>query len=115
MSNVEITEQYLLNSGYKKYPKPLYSHDGADSFYQKRFDNDLGKMFYINVWTYSFPQDGVLHRSASFEVQYTLQDDEYMDVNYHYTKDKTIKQIELFFLRMFASNDNIRHYELWEN
>lgn len=110
---MKMTTESLIQAGYRCYIKPKYSHDHADAFFQKRFDDAHGKMFFVDVYTYSIHLEGVTQYSASFNVQYTLQDGESVNMEYLYNKNKTIEEIESFFLRVFENNANIRHYELW--
>ena len=49
MSKINMTEQLILECGYQEYkPSPL-EHEGITKCWQKRFDDDVGKKYFINI------------------------------------------------------------------
>lgn len=50
---MQITDQHLLDAGYKKYQDKLNSKQ-ADTFYQKCVRDGHGKKYFIDVYGYNF-------------------------------------------------------------
>ena len=44
-----MTEQDILNAGYKEYPKTPFDHEGIEKNYQKCFRDDIGRKYFIEI------------------------------------------------------------------
>jgi hypothetical protein len=44
-----MTEQDILNAGYKEYPKTPFDFEGIEKNYQKCFYDDIGRKYFINI------------------------------------------------------------------
>lgn len=44
-----MTEQDILNAGYKEYPKTPFDHEGIEKNYQKCFRDDIGRKYFIDI------------------------------------------------------------------
>lgn len=91
-----ITKQDLLDAGYK-YSYQTTSFRFTHDLYQKRIRNEHSKTRYlVNVWWYAatdkFPDD-----SWEAEVQFTLANGEYFNVQTHCWREAKIVQVEAFF------------------
>ena len=52
-----MNDEYLLERGYKKYPPtPYIDNDSIVAKFQKRFDDDFGKKYFIDVakWSHDY-------------------------------------------------------------
>lgn len=90
-----MTEQVLLNSGYKKLEVPVYKN--CDRFYQKKLDNKR----FLNVYYYdTFKDNGAL--DYKFEYEYVEDRETYWYSTYIWALDKdepyTIEEIEAILL-----------------
>ncbi len=105
-------KDYLISHGFKEYHDYLASPGVAASF-QKRYDDELGKKYFINVdvwdWTYTnkIPENYVIE----FNGQY-YQKGTHSAVNFTFINWK-LEQIENWLDSLF-DNHLIEHYELWD-
>ena len=99
-----MTEQVLLNSGYKQYDVPVYKQ--CDRFYQKKLNNKE----YFNVYYYdTFKENSAL--DYKFEYEYVNERDNYWYSTYIWALDKnclyTIEEIESILI----GSDNVEKNE----
>jgi hypothetical protein len=78
MSKINMTEQLILECGYQEYkPSPL-EHEGITKCWQKRFDDDVGKKYFINIHRWDLPPHPYTHEltptSYEFECQLNKND-----------------------------------------
>ena len=115
-----MTDEYLLERGYKKYPPTHYS-DYVVALFQKRFDDDFGKKYFINVlkWSHDFVPTYRRDKwwtpfSYEYEVQVTMlgDDEKSLDLQFHssWTLEEVENFIEDFFVKMKAN-----YYEDWND
>lgn len=50
------SDEYFLNEGYKKYPRSPIDPDGVKCLFQKRFDDDKGKKYFITIKKWDWHQ-----------------------------------------------------------
>ena len=48
-----MTDNDIIDSGYKECSMPIIKH--ASRFFQKRFDDNIGKKYFIDIYRYDFP------------------------------------------------------------
>lgn len=115
MSNVIDSEEKLIQLGFKKYPKVRYIDDDITLYrYQKRYDDDVGKKYFIDCvvrddsWRkYGSPGD----LSFEFETQLYLAETHTAFNITFLTKD--IDEITEFIESMFEAGF-LDHYELFD-
>ncbi len=67
-----LNDDFLIDCGYKRFERSNIDPEGIECKYQKRFDDDIGKKYFItaNKWrSFKHPfRDEVLPESFEFEV-----------------------------------------------
>ena len=48
-----MTDEYLIEQGYKKYEPTRFDNESVVARFQKRFDDDFGKKYFIDVLKWS--------------------------------------------------------------
>lgn len=118
--NTPLTPEDWIAQGYKKFTSNYKPHTAFGL--QKRFDDEIGKRYYITVWVY----DNTLYMDKytgydrwSFqpEVQFNANNTTF-DVQYFHRNSvqwgvTSIEQVEAFFLKMWKNMD-CDYYEKWE-
>ena len=51
-----MTDEYLIERGYKKYEPTRFDNESVVARFQKRFDDDFGKKYFIDVlkWSHDY-------------------------------------------------------------
>jgi hypothetical protein len=113
-------DNYLIDRGYKQYPPTALDSHIVVAFFQKRFDDDQGKKYFINVNKNDMSFIPAGHRgehwepfSYSYEVQVTFGDDE-RAVNLEMFNGWNIEQVEKFMEDFFEKMDP-NYYEFFDN
>lgn len=110
-----ITRKLLLESGYIQWTVNKTFKPYAELLFQKRITDELGTKYFINSYEYRFDDvpnyPNPLKVSYTFEVNFTLLNDERANVHYLYNSTKTLEEIELFFKNCFIKL-NCVHYDL---
>lgn len=104
-------ENKLIKKGYKEYPKGVFAPYGVIRFFQKRFDDDIGKKYFINVneWDIGFPNGKGIMNGYSYEVQlYSKNAHAAIDLTFHSEWD--IDEVEKYVDELF-SNGKFDYYE----
>ena len=47
---MNVNNEYILSKGYMQYDKALFDSDGVETKFQKRFDDELQKVFNDPEW-----------------------------------------------------------------
>lgn len=115
-----MTDEYMLERGYRKFnPIPRIDNEHVVARFQKRFDDDFGKKYFINVvkWDNSYIPE--THRgnwyklySYEYDTQFSIgKDDNALDMTFHssWTLEQVEDFIESFFKRMKPN-----YYEDWD-
>ena len=116
-----LTPEDWIDKGYKKLTSSFKPY--AAFGLQKRFDDDIGKCYFITVWVYDNTQYLDRHENRSKwgfqpEIQFTTKDDKTFDVTFHHRNDlkwgvTSIEEVEAFFYNMWEDMD-CDYYETWE-
>jgi len=114
-----MTDEYILERGYKEYsPTPLDSEHIVTRF-QKRFDDSIGKRYFIDVVKWSNEFIPMSHRgkwyepfSYEYEVQVEMGEDE-RPINLHFFSSWTLGKVEEFMDEFFEKMKP-NHYETWD-
>lgn len=115
-----MTDEYLLERGYKQYkPTPYIDNEHIVAKFQKRFDDDFGKKYFIDVakWSNSFiPADRRDKWWTPFSYAYhlyvTMSEEEnpiFLEFGTSWTLENVEKFAEEFFEKMQPN-----YYEDWD-
>lgn len=110
-----ITEQALIENGYKKY-KPDILHEGCLCFFQKDIKNFQGIKYFINIYEYSYkdiPNHPFPDRiNWQAEVQFQLTDNQVCNIEF-FGDLKDIIEIENFFSDIWHRMGIFEYYEFF--
>lgn len=115
-----MDDKYLLEKGYKQYaPMPHLDSDLIVAKFQKRFDDDFGKKYFIDVikWSHNFVPEYRRDKwwtpfTYSYEVYTTMfEDEEPMKIEFY--SDWTLERVEEFMEDMF-NKMKLNYYESWD-
>ena len=114
-----MNDEYLLEKGYKKYPPTKFNSDLTVAMFQKRFDDNTGKKYFINVIKNSWGFVPASRRDKwwtpftyEYEVQVTkFEEEKALNLNFFssWSLDEVEKFMEEFFNKM-----NPNYYETWD-
>lgn len=110
-------EKDLLERGYAKCSiPPSYKYQCCSGFYQKRFDDDVGKKYFIDAIQYEpfrHPHTGELC-GGGFEYSTQLhQKRTHLPINLEFFAGWSVDDVEEHLERLFASGD-YDYYEWWD-
>ena len=114
-----MTDEYLLKRGYKQYP-PVQVVDGdlVVARFQKRFDDDFGKKYFIDIkkWSHEFVPQHQRNEwwepfTYTYEVYTTMFSDEAMQIEFY--SSWTLEQVEKF-MEDFFEKMKPNYYESWD-
>lgn len=116
-----MTDEYLIERGYRRY-EPLRGLDGdyVIARFQKRFDDEFGKKYFINVIKWSHHYVPEYHRdkwwqpfSYEYETQFTMfQSENAMDLRFH--SSWSLEEVENF-VEDFFEKIKPNYYESWDD
>jgi hypothetical protein len=113
-----MDDNYLLDRGYKEYPITPFDDEYIVARFQKRFDDEVGKKYFINVvkWSHDFVpecrRDSLwTPYSYEYEVQVAMNEDDPINLNFFscWTLENVEKFMEEFFVKMLP-----KYYETWD-
>jgi hypothetical protein len=114
-----MTDEYLLEHGYKEYQPTAYDDDYIVGRFQKRFDDDIGKKYFINAIKYSQEYIPECRRDRfwepfiyEYEVHITMNKNE-DPLILHFLSSWNTEEIEEF-MESFFERMNPNYYETWE-
>lgn len=122
ISELIINPKLLEENGYRSFNNTLRSYDNAayKISYQKRFDDEFGKKYFIN-FNFSHYMPGMygnanMPESISWEadVQLNTLDGGTINLTYFGAKDHSLKQVETFFETQFNTY-LYEHYEYFSD
>lgn len=118
--NDEMNDEYLLECGYKQYePVPVLDNDSIVAKFQKRFDDDFGKKYFIDVakWSHDYvPVDrrGKWWKPFSYEYHlYVTMFEEEKPIYFNFGTSWTIEEVESF-AECFFDKMKPNYYESWD-
>ena len=110
-----ITDEKILQAGYKEYDPPSIHREYVTKFFQKCFSDGVGKKYYIDIKRWDFPPHPYTGEPTptfyEFEVQFNTEDDRVMDLTL-FSRGWTIENAEEFVEEMWQKM-NLRYYEKW--
>lgn len=115
-----MTDEYLLERGYKKYlPTPVLDNESIVKKFQKRFDNDFGKKYFIDVakWSHDFVPVSRRDKwwepfSYVYHLYFTMFKEE-KPIWIELGSSQTLEEVEKFAENLF-NRMNLNYYEIWE-
>ena len=94
-----LTIQNWLDAGYKRYDRNFLNN--SDFLLQKRFDDEVGKKYFIDVWVYEHAKHAYYIRNSSIpsvsfqpEVQFQRGEDMPLNMTFIMNNDSTIAEVE---------------------
>lgn len=115
-----MTDKYILEKGYKQYAPTQFDKEHTVARFQKRFDDEYGKKYFIDVVKWSKDFIPVERRDEywqpygyEYEVQVSMHDDEQNTINLYFFSDWTLDKVEEFMAEFFEKMCP-NYYELWE-
>lgn len=103
-----MTEQILLNNGYKEFEIPPFD-EYVDRFFQKKIKDDKGIKYFIDVYEYEFMD------SCNYEFRLTTNKDKFWVSARLYSIDNmTLDEIEREIENIWKKC-NFNYYELYED
>ena len=113
-----MTDEYLIEQGYKKYNPTPFDNEYVVARFQKRFDDDFGKKYFINVLKWSHDYVPVNRRDKwwkpfayCYETQVTMFEGE-KALNLEFFSDWTLEEVEKYMEEMFEKM-KLNYYESW--
>ena len=115
-----MTDEYLLNKGYKQYPPtPVLDNDSIVAKFQKRFDDDFGKKYFIDVekWSHDYIPEWRRDKwwtpfGYVYKTYVTMHEEEkpiYLEFGTSWTLEEVENFVEDFFNKMKPN-----YYESWD-
>ena len=108
-------DEKLLERGYKQYNPTLFDNESVVARFQKRFDDDFGKKYFIDVLKYSLEYVPLNRRDKWWEpfvYEYTAQvsfgdNQNAMNLEFfsHWSIEEVEEYMEQFFEKMKPNSD----------
>lgn len=125
LKHYSISPEDWEAKGYKRFSNTHRILGDYCSFgLQKRFDDEVGKRYFITVWVYDNTAymdkyEGWSRWSFQPEVQFNTTLENTFDVTLHHKNNEKwgvtpVDQVEAFFLKMWKDMD-CDYYEKWEH
>lgn len=112
-----MTEDGLLNSGYKLYKGGAAKLRHADRYYAKMLRDDIGKKYQIVVYIYDWTNITGGHRpEQGFQPEVQFHDRETdlcVDITLHNRPGFSVEYVEAYFDRMWAAHGH-PYYEVYD-
>lgn len=111
-----MTDGYLISKGYKKYkPTPFDQENFVVARFQKRFDDEIGKKYFINVVKYSWDFIDESKRDTyiyEYEGQVSFGENK-KSLNLRFSDAWAIEEVEEYMEKLFKVMD-ANYYEKWK-
>ena len=115
----EINDEYLLERGYKEYPPTPFDNDSIVTRFQKRFDDNNGKKYFIDVvkWSHHFVPPDKRDKwwkpfGYEYETNVTMYEDE-KPINIKFFNNWELEDVEKF-MENFFEKIKPNYYETWD-
>jgi hypothetical protein len=114
-----MTDKYFIEHGYKQYSPTKFDSDLIVTIFQKRFDDDFGKKYFIDVLKWSHYYIPESHRdgrwkpfSYSYEIYTTMFEGE-KGLDLKFSSEWTLEEVEKF-MEDFFDKMKSNYYESWD-
>lgn len=114
-----MTDEYLLERGYKKYQPLSFDNEYIVARFQKRFDDDFGKKYFIDILRWSQDYIPMSHRGDDFEI-YGYE----YEIHFSMYEEEKSFELKLFnnweleeverFIEEFFQKMRPNYYENWD-
>ena len=118
MEKILINDEYLIKRGYKEYKPTRFDNESVVARFQKRFDDDFGKKYFIDVlkWSHDYVPNHMRDKwwkpfTYHYETQVTMFEGE-KALNLEFFSDWTLEEVESFMSDMFKKM-KLNYYESW--
>lgn len=112
-----ITKIKLEKANYKRYRSNWKDSIGYICSYQKRFDNEIGKKYFVNFDLYNFEWNEKItissHAQMYIPKENANKDEIIFTIELFINDNSTIEDAEQFYEDMWQSM-KCRHYEKWD-
>lgn len=119
---MEINE--LLEKGYKEYDVDIEFNPTVHRMFQKRFDDETGKKYFITVYTFKPFTHPYTHEELTSEPEYDIQlysANGHKPLNLKFFSGWSIDEVEEYVQKIFTLYQNneettrmFDYYEKWE-
>lgn len=116
---MELVDEKLLERGYKQYNPTPFDNQSVVARFQKRFDDDFGKKYFIDVlkWSQEYvPLDRRDKWWKPFVYEYKVQvsvGKNQNAINLGFFSNWTIEEVEVFMEEFFEKMQP-NYYESWD-
>lgn len=114
-----MTDKYLIEHGYKKYEPTTIDNESVVARFQKRFDDDFGKKYFVDVIKWSNNYVPVNRRDKwwkpftyFYKTQITMFEDQ-KPLNFEFFSNWDLEEVEKFMGDLFEKMKP-NYYELWD-
>ena len=109
-----MTDNDILNAKYKEFEPSPFHNSGVTKCFQKRFDDDVGKKYFIDINRWDFPPHPYTGEqtptSYEFEAYFTKDDNPINITLYsHWDIETAEKFLDEMWIKM-----NLDYYERWD-
>lgn len=117
---VKMNDEYLFERGYKQYPPtPVLDSEYIVAKFQKRFDDKVGKKYFIDVkkWSHDYVPESRRDEwwepfSYVYHCYITMFDEE-KPMYFEFGSSWTLEEVENF-MENFFEKINPNYYETWD-
>lgn len=113
-----MTDEYLIERGYKEYKPTQFDNESVVARFQKRFDDDFGKKYFIDVLKWSHDYVPKYRRDKwwkpytyCYETQLTFGEEENA-LNFEFFSSWALEDVEKF-MENFFEKMKPNYYESW--
>lgn len=116
-----MDDEYLLERGYKEYPpSPVLDNESIVKKFQKRFDDDFGKKYFIDVAKWSHDYVPINRRdkwwtpfSYAYHLYVSMFEEEEKPIYLEFGTSWTLEEVEKFAEDFFNKMEP-NYYESWD-
>ena len=110
-----MTDKEILDRGYHRYERTPFDKDWVECHFQKRFDDEIGKKYFIEInkyEQYEHPSTGELTGNV-YEYEVYLEPKNYKGaIRILFYAGATLDEVEKQVEELFATG-NYEYYEEW--
>lgn len=113
-----MNDEYLIERGYTEYKPTRFDNESVAARFQKRFDDDFGKKYFIDVLKWSHDYVPKYRRDKwwkpytyHYETQVTFGEEENA-LNFEFFSSWTLEEVEKF-MEDFFEKMKPNYYESW--
>lgn len=115
-----MTDEHLLEHGYKQYKPTPFDNKSVVAKFQKQFSDEFGKKYFITVskWSHNHVPENRRDKwwepfTYCYEVQISMFDEQ-KTINLEFFSDWALEEVEKF-MEDFFGKMKPNYYELYDN